>query len=80
MRSLANELTRRMPNSSERVDMATNIVIVDDYRQKLLNSGYCFISIRKIVIAGVKGYARKVFNSKKQGGQKLPRRAVSQDS
>ena len=62
------------------MDVATSIGIVNDCSQKLLNPGYRFISIRKIVIAGLKGYARKVFNSKKQGGQKLPWRAVSQDS
>ena len=73
IRSLSNELTRRMMTTSERVDIKVRRQIVDEYTQKLLNSGYSFSAIRKIVIAGLKGYEKKVYNSLKPGGQKLRR-------
>ena len=40
IRSLANDLTRRMLSTSERVSDSTRREIVDMYAQKLLNSGY----------------------------------------
>ena len=40
MRSLANELIRRMMTTSEKVSMEVRRKVVDDYAQKLFNSGY----------------------------------------
>ena len=40
MKTLANDLTRRLLNTSERLSMDERIKVVDDYSQKLFNSGY----------------------------------------
>ena len=64
-----------MLNTSENIDMSIRRTIVDDFAQKLINSGYSIPSSRKIVIAGLKGYEKKVYNSKKEGGRKLRRTA-----
>ena len=71
IRCLSNDLTRRMLTTSERVDDETRRDIVDKYAQKLLNSGYSIEATRKIVIAGLKGYEKKLKNSRKPGGKLL---------
>ena len=73
IRSLSNELTRRMMTTSEREDITVRRQIVDEYTQKLLNSGYSFPAIRKIVIAGLEVYEKMVHNSLNPRGQKLGR-------
>ena len=75
IRSLANDLTRRMLTTSERVPDSIRREIVDMYAQKLLNSGYTILATRRIIVAGLKGYEKKVMNSKKVGGKKLLRTA-----
>ena len=69
MRCLANDLTRRMLTTSERISNDTRRDIVDDYAQKLLNSGYTIAVTRRIIVAGLKGYEKKLKNSKKPGGK-----------
>ena len=64
-----------MLTTSERVHDEVRRQVVDDYAQKLLNSGYSIESTRKIIIAGLKGYERKLRNSRKEGGSKLLRTA-----
>ena len=49
---------------------------MDEYAQKLLNSGYTIEVTRKIIVAGLKGYEKKLMNSKKPGGKKLLRSAI----
>ena len=75
IRCLANDLTRRMLTSSERIPMEVRRWIVDEYAQKLLNSGYSLEVTRRIIVAGLKGYERKLMNSRKPGGKKLLRTA-----
>ena len=75
IRCLANDLTRRMLTSSERIPMEVRRWIVDEYGQKLLNSGYSLEVTRRIIVAGLKGYERKLMNSRKPGGKKLLRTA-----
>ena len=60
VRCLANDLTRRMLTTSERVQDETRRQIVDEYAQKLLNSGYSLDMTRRITIAGLKGYEKKL--------------------
>ena len=40
MQVLSNDLIRRLMNSSEELDKGAKVKIVDDYSQKLVNSGY----------------------------------------
>ena len=75
MRSLSNELIRRMLTTSERVCDATRMEIVDGYAQKLFNSGYKIDQVRRIILAGLKGYEKLLKESKKPGGRKLHRTA-----
>ena len=75
IRSLANDLTRRMLTTSERIDDAIRRGIVDDFAKKLLNSVYIIPVTRKIILAGIKGYEKKLKNSKRLGGRKLLRTA-----
>ena len=49
---------------------------MDDFSQKLFNSGYGLIQVRRIVIAGIKGYEKLLKNSKLLGGRKLQRTAA----
>ena len=75
IRCLANDLTRRMLTTSEKVPDGVRRQIIDEYAQKLLNSGYSLEVTRRIVVAGLKGYERKLFNSRKPGGKKILRTA-----
>ena len=59
IRSLANDLTRRMLTTCERIPDNKRRQIVDNYAQKLLNSGYSIPATRKIILAGIKGYEKK---------------------
>ena len=68
--SLAQEMVRRMKNTSELLPMGERIVIVSKYAQKLLNSGYSHEQARKVIVNGLKGYEKKLRESKK-GGKKL---------
>ena len=76
IRSLTNELIRRLLRTSERVPEATRVKIVDDFSQKLFNSGYALEQVRRIVLAGIKGYEKLLKNSKLPGGRELQRTAA----
>ena len=54
--SLTQDLVRRMKNTSEYVNQTTRNKVVDDFSAKLQLSGYQLDQIKKIVIAGLKGY------------------------
>ena len=71
VRSLANDLTRRMLTTSERVSDSVRRLIVDEYAQKLLNSGYSIEVTRSIILAGLKGYEKKLRRSKQEGRKVL---------
>ena len=62
--TLNQEVIRRMLNTSERLDDTHRIKAVDDYSQKLCNSGYDKEYTRKIIIGGLTGYERKLALSK----------------
>ena len=65
MSSLNQEVIRRMLNTSERLEDAWRIGIVDDYARKLMNSGYELNYTRKVMLGGLTGYERKLGLSKK---------------
>ena len=75
MKILANDLTRRLLNTSESLGMDAKIRVVDHYSQKLINSGYGLEQVRRIVVNGIKGYERRVKESKIEGGRRLHRTA-----
>ena len=58
--TLNQEMIRRMLNTSERLGIEWRLTIVDDYAQKLTNSGYDLAYTRKIIIGGLTGYERKL--------------------
>ena len=76
MKTLANDLTRRMLNTSESMAIEERVKIVDGYAKKLLTSGYGIEQTRRIIINGIKGYAKKLSESRKLGGRKLHRKAA----
>ena len=72
MKTLSNELTRRLLNTSESLGDTVRIEVVDKYSQKLFNSGYRKEQIQRIVINGIKGYVRKLRDCR-SGTKKLHR-------
>ena len=60
MKILANDLVRRLLNTSESLGMENRIKVVDDYSQKLLNSGYRREQVQRIIVNGIKAYERKL--------------------
>ena len=75
IRSLSNEVVRRMTNTSELLPDTTRWEIIDDYAQKLKNSGYGLQQTRRILVGGLKGYEARLQESKTPGGRKLHRTA-----
>ena len=71
---LTQEVIRRMGNTMEEVSKEDYTTIMDNYCQKLYNSGYKEEQIRRIMIAGIKGWRTKV-NRCKAEGQKVRRSA-----
>ena len=69
--SLTNEMVRRMQNTSELLSDQVRIRVVDDFAQKMINSGYQLEQVRRVVMGGLKGYERKLRVSKEEGGRKL---------
>ena len=68
IRCLSNDLKRRMLTTSELVDNKVRNEIVDRYAQKLTNSGYGLEQVRRIIVGGLKGYERKLAESRREGG------------
>ena len=56
---VSNDLVRRLQNNSEDLGAWSKRNIVDQYAQKLLNSGYGMDQVRKIICNGIKGYEGK---------------------
>jgi hypothetical protein len=63
MRCLGNEAIRRLANTSELLDQGTKNTIIDNYTQKLCNSGYTVNQARRILITGIKGYEARLKES-----------------
>jgi hypothetical protein len=58
MATLNQEMVRRMVNTSEMVEMDTRIQIIDEYCQKLCDSGYEREQMRRAVVGGLTRYER----------------------
>ena len=57
---VSNDLIRRLQNCSEELGKGAKVKIVDEYTQKLSNSGYRGEHLKKIITNGIKGYEGKV--------------------
>ena len=57
---VANDLVRRLLNNCEDLGPEEYAKVVDQYAQKLLNSGYDHNQARRILITGIKGFEGKV--------------------
>ena len=64
MATLNQEVVRRMTNTSERVEMAVRVDIIDTYCQKLCDSGYGEDQTRKVITGGLTRYERRLEMSK----------------
>ena len=67
IRSLNNEVMRRMANMSSHIPMEERVKALDRFSQKMVNSGHTIEVVRRIMIGGVKGHLRKVERCKKEG-------------
>ena len=61
---LAQDLVRRLHNTKEDLPADVKKRIVDGYAQKVLNGGYTLDQVRKIIVAGIKGYFCKTEEEK----------------
>ena len=64
---ISNDLVRRLYNTMEDLDQKTKCNIVDNYSQKLLNSGYTLDQTRRTITNGIKGYGSRVARCQKMG-------------
>ena len=62
--SLTAEIMRAMMNTSELLSIEMRLEVLDNMTQKMVNSGYSKDYIRKVVVAGLKGYEKRLTLSK----------------
>ena len=55
--------------------LMSGVKVVDDYSQKLFNSGYGTAQVRRIILNGIKGYEKRLQESRSEGGRPLHRTA-----
>ena len=60
VQSLVEDVKRRMLNTSELVGDSVRCKILDKFAQKMLNSGHDMKSVRRNILAGIKGYENKL--------------------
>ena len=58
------EMIRRMINTSEELEISERTQVVDEYAQKLINSGFKLDQTRNILVGGLTGYERNLALSK----------------
>ena len=73
---LANDLVRRLKNTSERLPQHQRNTVVNIYTEKLLRSGYKKDQVTKVIEAGLKGY-EKIVRLEREGKTKIHRSAAS---
>ena len=64
---LTQEIVRRLGNTCKGLDNELYEEILNDACQKLINSGYEADHVRKIIVAGIKGWGIKVLRCKEEG-------------
>ena len=67
IKSLANEVERRLDSFSETVLMRERTSALNRFSQKLLNSGHSLATVRSVMVSGIKGYKRRVARCKAAG-------------
>jgi hypothetical protein len=67
MKSLANEVERRMDMISASVPLKERVAVINTFSQKLINSGHILKTARDVICNGLKGYKRKVARCVKMG-------------
>ena len=67
IQTVSNDLVRRLNNTRESMGAREQIKVVNDYGQKLINSGYALDQVKKILINGIKGYEGRKARCKKEG-------------
>ena len=67
IRSLANEVMRRLANMSKHIHQKEKISVLDTFSQKMINSGHSLAVRRRIIASGVSGHLRKVARCEKEG-------------
>ena len=67
---LAQELVRRLFNTREDLPSSFRSRVINDYAQKVLNSGYGRDQTKRIILAGVRGYFGKVKRRRGERGFK----------
>ena len=72
---VSNDLVRRLLNNSEELGAGSKVEIVDNYSQKLSNSGYRGEQLKRIILNGIKGYEGKVRRCR-NNGRKLHRSSI----
>ena len=73
---LSQELVRRLFNTKETLNKEYRSLIINEYTQKIINSGYSSDQVKKIILSGIKGYFGKVRRRRKdQVGKRIHRTA-----
>ena len=60
IRSLGNEVMRRLDCFSSTVGQGERIIEMDKFSKKMINSGHSIKTTRSVLISGIKGYKRRV--------------------
>ena len=55
-KAISNDLIRRLYNTMEEMEPKVKWSVLDQYGQKLLDSGYGLEQVRKTLVAGMKGF------------------------
>ena len=53
--TLNQDVIRRMANTSEDLNDSIRLEVIDDFAQKIINSGYALPQTRKIIVGGLEG-------------------------
>ena len=67
VRSLGNEVIRRLDSFSKSVPLTQKVEALDKFSQKLINSGHKVVTVRGILISGIKGFKRRVSRCQAEG-------------
>ena len=67
MRSLNNEVMRRLANMSEHIPIVERVAVLDNFCQKMTNSGHLLEVVRRTMVSGIKGHLRKADRCRKEG-------------
>ena len=61
VRSLSNEVMRRLANMSSHMRTSEKVKVMDDFSQVMVNSGHVIKVVQRALMNGMKGHLRKMF-------------------